>query len=79
MGHVPTCMGMVESSTNNGDVSARGMVNIMLKQTIYAALTLKLGRIPTNEELKADVQRIKQDALVEVASKGKLPFQRRRK
>lgn len=55
------------------------MVNIMLKQTIYAALTLKLGRIPTNEELKADVQRIKQDALVEVASKGKLPFQRRRK
>jgi aconitase B len=51
----------------------------MMKQTIYAALAEKLGRTPTNEELKADVQRIKEEALVDLASKGKLSFQRRRR
>jgi hypothetical protein len=49
----------------------------MIKPTIYEALALKLGRIPTNAELKADVERIKTEVLIELASKGKLPFQRR--
>lgn len=48
------------------------------KPTIFEALCLKLGRVPTNAELKADVERIKSEALVELASKGKLPFQRKR-
>lgn len=48
------------------------------KPTIYEALRDKLGREPTNAELKADVQRIKNDALVEVASRGGLPHQKRR-
>lgn len=46
------------------------------KLTIYEALAVKLGRIPTNTELKADVDRIKREALEELASKGKLRFQR---
>jgi len=49
----------------------------MTKPTIYQALAEKLGRTPTNTELKADVERIKQEALVDLASKGKLEFQRR--
>lgn len=49
----------------------------MHKMTIYEALVEKLGRVPTNDEIKADVQRIKEDALVELATKGKLPFQRK--
>ena len=48
----------------------------MIKQTIYEALAAKLGRVPTNAELKADVQRIKDEALVELASNGKLKFLR---
>jgi hypothetical protein len=51
----------------------------MRKPTIYEALMIKLGRHPTNAELKADVQRIKTEAIQELASKGKLPFQRKRK
>lgn len=50
----------------------------MKKMTIYEALVSKLGRIPTNVELKADVSRIKQEALIEAASNGKLSFQRKR-
>lgn len=46
--------------------------------TIYDALALKLGREPTNAELKAEVERIKEDALVEAAAAGKLSWQRRR-
>lgn len=46
------------------------------KPTIYEALVAKLGRVPTNAELKADVQRIKEEALVEMAGKGRLPHQR---
>lgn len=51
----------------------------MRKPTIYVALAAKLGRTPTMAEIKADVERIKREAIVELASKGKLPFQRRRK
>ena len=48
------------------------------KPTIYEALSTKLSRTPTNAELKADVQRIKTEALVEMAGKGKLAWQRKR-
>lgn len=47
--------------------------------TIYDALAAKLGRSPTNAELKAEVQRIKDEALVMVATRGKLPHQRKRR
>jgi hypothetical protein len=46
--------------------------------TIYQALCVKLGRVPTDAEIKADVDRIKREALVDLANKGKLPFQRKR-
>jgi len=49
-----------------------------IRKTIYQALADKLGRTPTNAELKADVERIKIEALVELAGKGKLKFQRRK-
>ena len=51
----------------------------MIKPTIYEALRAKLGRKPTNAELKAEVDRIKQEALVDLAGKGKLLSQRGRK
>ena len=51
----------------------------MRKPTIYEALRDKLGREPTNDELRADVERIKEEALVEAATKGKLSFQRSRR
>lgn len=35
--------------------------------TIYDALANKLGRVPTNSELRADVERIKAEALRELA------------
>ncbi len=50
----------------------------MRKPTIYEALRAKLGREPTNAELKADVQRILGDGLIERATAGKLAYQRRR-
>lgn len=46
--------------------------------TIYEALTAKLGRTPTNSELRAEVERIKTEAVIELAQAGKLPHQRRR-
>lgn len=50
----------------------------MRKPTIYEALKAKLGREPSNAELKADVERILQEGLVEMAEAGKLKHQRRR-
>ncbi len=50
----------------------------MHKPTIYEALKVRLGREPTNAELKADVVRILEDGLVERATAGKLPHQQRR-
>lgn len=50
----------------------------MRKPTIYEALHKKLGREPSNAELKADVQRILTEGTQEMASKGKLRHQRRR-
>jgi len=46
--------------------------------TIYQALAEKLGRAPTNAELRAEVARIKEEALIDTATKGKLGWQRRR-
>ena len=46
--------------------------------TIYEALVKKLNRVPTNSELKEEVQRIKQEGYVLAATAGKLPFQRKR-
>lgn len=48
----------------------------MKKPTIYQALWIKLGREPTNMELKADVERIKREAIEELARAGKLRHQR---
>jgi hypothetical protein len=45
--------------------------------TIYAALCEKLGRPPTNAEIKAEVERIMQEALIERAEAGKLRHQRK--
>jgi hypothetical protein len=53
--------------------------NIVMPKTIYQALCDKLGREPTNEEVKADVRRIMEEALVEVAQAGRLAHQRRRR
>ena len=44
--------------------------------TIYNALARKLGRAPTNEEVKADIRRIFDEASVDLAGKGKLRLQR---
>jgi hypothetical protein len=51
----------------------------VIKQTIYEALRQKLGREPTNAEIKADVQRILEEAMVDRAERGKLSHQRRRR
>jgi hypothetical protein len=47
--------------------------------TIYDALKARLGREPTGAEIKAEVQRIKESALVATAATGKLSHQRRRR
>jgi hypothetical protein len=46
--------------------------------TIYNRLAAKLGRVPTDAELCADVRRILTESMIERASNGKLPHQRRR-
>jgi len=51
----------------------------MRKPTIYDLLKEKLGREPTNTELKNEVIRILGEATVERAMKGKLPHQKRRR
>lgn len=52
---------------------------VIVKKTIYQALAEKLQREPSNEELKAEVKRILEEGLVEMAEKGKLPHQRKRR
>lgn len=46
--------------------------------TIYQALQAKLGREPTNAELKAEIREIMEETLVEMATAGKLPWQHKR-
>jgi hypothetical protein len=43
--------------------------------TIYQSLHLKLGRDPTNAEIKAEVSRIKLEAITEQANAGRLVHQ----
>ena len=45
--------------------------------TIYEALKQKLQREPSPAELRQEVERIKEEAIVELAQKGKLRNQRR--
>lgn len=45
--------------------------------TIYEALRQKLGREPTNPELKADIARILDEAMIDRAEQGKLVHQRK--
>lgn len=49
------------------------------KPTIYEALREKLGREPSHNELVADVRRILEESLIERATAGKLPHQRRQR
>ena len=49
----------------------------MRKPTIYEALKANLNREPSNIELKAEVNRILDDGLIELAGKGKLSHQRK--
>lgn len=50
-----------------------------MKPTIYEALQRRLGRKPTNAELKAEVQRILSEGHAQAAQQGKLPWQRARR
>ena len=47
--------------------------------TIWNKLAAKLGRQPTNAEAAAEVKRIMSEVTVDLAAKGKLPFQRKRR
>lgn len=51
----------------------------MRKPTIYEALCTKLGREPTSNELRADVERIKSAAVITLAHSGRMRHQRPRK
>jgi len=44
--------------------------------TIWNVLARKLGREPTNAEAKAEIERIMQEAQIDLAGAGKLPYQR---
>ena len=50
---------------------------MMRPPTIYEALRAKLGREPSNAELRADVHRILADGTRELAEAGKLRYQRK--
>lgn len=47
--------------------------------TIWQALAIKLGREPTRSEVRAEVRRILTESLIDRASQGKLPHQRKRR
>lgn len=44
--------------------------------TIWNRLSAKLGREPTHAEASAEVRRIMREAVVDNATRGKLPHQR---
>lgn len=46
--------------------------------TIWNTLARKLGREPTNAEAAAEVRRILEEVTIEMATNGKLPYQRGR-
>lgn len=74
-----TCTRIAAATVNKQRASEGRTLSGVRKPTIYEALREKLGREPTNAELKADVERIKREAYEEMASHGKLPHQRRRR
>lgn len=45
--------------------------------TIWNRLAARLGRQPTNDEVRTEVRRIMSEATVDLADAGKLPFQRK--
>lgn len=45
--------------------------------TIWNKLAAKLGREPTRAEVIAELNRIRSEALVDLAASGKLPHQRK--
>lgn len=47
--------------------------------TIYEALRGRLGREPSNAEIKAELARIQDNTLIENATAGELSWQRKRK
>ena len=46
--------------------------------TIYNVMARKLGREPTDAEIRSELKRIGESVLVDMASRGTLPHQRRR-
>lgn len=46
--------------------------------TIYNRLAARLGREPTDAEVRAELNRIMTEARVAMAEQGKLPHQRKR-
>ncbi len=48
----------------------------MIRESIWSALARKLGREPTNSEIKEECKRIMAEAIQDMASKGKLAYQR---
>ena len=44
--------------------------------TIYETLKARLGREPTNAEIRAEVERIKREVVEQLAAKGKLRRQK---
>jgi hypothetical protein len=46
--------------------------------SVWEKLALRLGRQPTNAEAKAEVQRILDEGLIDLAEKGKLKHQKRK-
>ena len=44
--------------------------------TIWGKLAAKLGREPTDAEVRADMQRITDEGMADRASRGKLRFQK---
>lgn len=53
-------------------------ISRMIGVTIYEVLKEKLQREPTHNELVSEVKRILEEALIESATAGKLPHQRKR-
>lgn len=46
--------------------------------TIWGRLAARLGREPTHAEAADEVRRIRADVMIDLASAGRLPHQRRR-
>jgi hypothetical protein len=67
--------GLQQARSRCGDKRSEGRWGV----TIHDALAAKLGRKPTNAELKAEMARIREEGIIEAAMTGKLAHQRRRR